>query len=645
MTMDEPSVVEDKGFYSTSCGYCKSQGPTSVAYGLLAYSLSPYDYQELLDQSWRRSGMILYRPESETSCCPAYTIRLKVDCMEKSNEHVRAMCRMQRYLDGIYAGPFSKEEKRELAMEVSDNHVEPQYETSNINADATCSKHQTLCNKMDEGKQKRAEKDFTAIFLSSEISIAFKECILHGEIPDKIEVPKISVQRFQKASSRRGRRIPSGKISYTCNVAFPCAAALLKQKSDCKIVNSAYSQREGVGKIEDKIIHHQVAVMLADTIALRLQNHEKMSNFRILACNGHLNFILTGSNSLENTKLLTTCSTSGGKVDCKAKQSTEKCLIKPSQPLEMDPIKHKMEIHTTSSVFDPEEFSLYRRYQIAIHNAKPEDVTEVSFRRFLVDTPLTFVPSSKGGDSFLGFGSFHQRYLIDGRLVAVGVIDILPSCLSSNYFFWDPDFAFLSLGKYSALKEIEWIQEARKHCQSLEYYYLGHYIHSCPKMHYKVTYRPSELLCPIRLQWVPFDLARPLLDKQPYACLSDTLHVAQEQDWDCRVEDSASLSSNDNVDSSITNETNCIEERSSENEAMQGCEAASSISPAAAPNAEEDELDNVLLKFEDHYMQFKDLRSWLAAPENSLDELMSKLHNYIKVVGASLAARMAYVLC
>lgn len=41
--------------------------------------------------------MILYKPEVGESCCPAYTIRLKVDCMEKSNEHVRVMRRMQRF--------------------------------------------------------------------------------------------------------------------------------------------------------------------------------------------------------------------------------------------------------------------------------------------------------------------------------------------------------------------------------------------------------------------------------------------------------------------------------------------------------------------------------------------------------------------
>lgn len=61
--------------------------------------------------------------------------------------------------------------------------------------------------------------------------------------------------------------------------------------------------------------------------------------------------------------------------------------------------------------------------------------------------------------------------------MAVGVVDVLPDCLSSKYFFWDPDLAHLSLGKIGALLEIEWVKKARVHCPSLSYYYMGYYIH------------------------------------------------------------------------------------------------------------------------------------------------------------------------
>lgn len=91
-----------------------------------------------------------------------------------------------------------------------------------------------------------------------------------------------------------------------------------------------------------------------------------------------------------------------------------------------------------------------------------------------------------------------------GKLIAVGVLDILPHAVSSKYFFWDSDYAALSPGKFSALKEAEWVQTAAEHAPSLHYYYMGYYIHSCQKMRYKADYEPSDLLCPERLCWVPF---------------------------------------------------------------------------------------------------------------------------------------------
>jgi arginine-tRNA-protein transferase len=99
----------------------------------------------------------------------------------------------------------------------------------------------------------------------------------------------------------------------------------------------------------------------------------------------------------------------------------------------------------------------------------------------------------------------------------------VPRCLSSKYFFWDPDHAWLSLGRYGALREISWV--ASQHAAgaaAFRYYYLGFYIHSCPKMAYKAEYPPSELLCPQRQVWVRFgDTVREAFDHCPYVVLSD----------------------------------------------------------------------------------------------------------------------------
>lgn len=117
----------------------------------------------------------------------------------------------------------------------------------------------------------------------------------------------------------------------------------------------------------------------------------------------------------------------------------------------------------------------------------------------------------------LTFGLYHMEwYLCDlescakssdsatrNKLVAVGVLDVLPSCVSSVYLFYDPDYGHLDLGKLSALREIQLTQELYRSgaiAQSL--YYMGFYIHNCAKMRYKGSYRPSELLDTLGYRWV-----------------------------------------------------------------------------------------------------------------------------------------------
>jgi arginine-tRNA-protein transferase len=119
-------------------------------------------------------------------------------------------------------------------------------------------------------------------------------------------------------------------------------------------------------------------------------------------------------------------------------------------------------------------------------------------------------------DVTIPYGSYHQHYLInDQYLFAVGVVDILPTCLSSVYSFYDPDLSrTLSLGKITALYEIEWVKHAMKLRPDLRYYYLGYYIHSCQKMKYKAQYKPSELLCPARFVWVDFEQAEKRLESR-----------------------------------------------------------------------------------------------------------------------------------
>ena len=77
-------------------------------------------------------------------------------------------------------------------------------------------------------------------------------------------------------------------------------------------------------------------------------------------------------------------------------------------------------------------------------------------------------------------GPTHECYYLDGKLIAISVIDFLPTGVSSVYLIWDPDYAHLSLGTLLAVREVQMCHEL-----NLGYYYLGYYLEDCDKMRYK----------------------------------------------------------------------------------------------------------------------------------------------------------------
>jgi arginine-tRNA-protein transferase len=124
---------------------------------------------------------------------------------------------------------------------------------------------------------------------------------------------------------------------------------------------------------------------------------------------------------------------------------------------------------------DDERIDLYRRYLQFQHDDEGEEVDEERYARFLTD-------------SCLGGRTFELRLWAGNRLAAVGILDRLQDALSSVYFYFDPVYAPLSPGTFSALYEIEM---ARR--WGMRYYYLGYYIADCASMNYKRQFRPCEI--------------------------------------------------------------------------------------------------------------------------------------------------------
>nr|GAT54050.1 predicted protein [Mycena chlorophos] len=185
---------------------------------------------------------------------------------------------------------------------------------------------------------------------------------------------------------------------------------------------------------------------------------------------------------------------------------------------------HSFEVILEPSSYSEEKFELFCKYQECIH--QDDDNTPSSFRRFLVESPLRPIPIpyTKDPPSHLPatYRSYHQLYRVDGVLIAVAVLDILPGCVSSVYFYYDPKWEDYSLGKLSAMREVALAAEIHEAgAPEAPFLYMGFYVHSCVKMRYKGEYSPSYLADPETFEWYPLHATCvPLLEKNRYACFS-----------------------------------------------------------------------------------------------------------------------------
>lgn len=160
--------------------------------------------------------------------------------------------------------------------------------------------------------------------------------------------------------------------------------------------------------------------------------------------------------------------------------------------------------------FTKAKYELYRKYQISVHNDDPDDVDEKGFERFLCKHPFESIPKV---DELQGWlkkwtniydsvsisyrGPLHECWYLDDNLIAISVLDVLPLGLSSIYFIWDPDYAHLSLGTLSGVRDILMTK-----AMGFKFYYLGYYIQDCVKMKYKGDFG-GELLDVANNLYVP----------------------------------------------------------------------------------------------------------------------------------------------
>lgn len=185
-------------------------------------------------------------------------------------------------------------------------------------------------------------------------------------------------------------------------------------------------------------------------------------------------------------------------------------LKTPPQP------DHELTVTLEPDTFTEEKYMVFENYQRRVHQEPPDKISRHGFKRFLCSSPLRreTVVGPDGVERQLG--SFHQCYRLDGRLVAVGVLDLLPDCVSAVYFLYHESIHSLNPGKLGALREIALAREL-----GYRWWYPGYYVHNCAKMRYKIEYKPQYVLDPETLEWCLLDKeALALFDKGHYVTFS-----------------------------------------------------------------------------------------------------------------------------
>ncbi|XP_027695662.1 arginyl-tRNA--protein transferase 1 isoform X2 [Vombatus ursinus] len=480
-----PTIVEyfeGEDFYR--CGYCKNE-TGSRSNGMWAHSMTVQDYQALIDRGWRRSGKYVYKPVMNQTCCPQYTIRCRPLHFQPSKSHKKVLKKMFKFLS---KGEFSRGNNEEEPMDsqMDDAAVDDFVLKSKLDIQ---SDHRPLSEDYNE--------------------------VVESEVKEKEENLETKETKELNQSHAKREKLGSGEPSRSVKV-VPSAPKPGKgadlSKPPCRKAKDIRKER----KRQKLILKSQTDKLEGSQI-----QHEPQS---LPSEKPKLNQPKSVEDFIFDT------------LPEDAAHQLEVRVVRSSPP---------------SSQFKAtfqESYQVYKRYQMVIHKDPPDKPTVSQFTRFLCSSPLEMRKlrlrvkrlvcldeiwlqaenPPEGPDC--GYGSFHQQYWLDGKIIAVGVIDVLPYCVSSVYLYYDPDYSFLSLGVYSALREIAFTRQLHEKTFQLSYYYMGFYIHSCPKMRYKGQYRPSDLLCPETYVWVPIEQCLSALESSKYCRFNqDTKAVDEER--------------------------------------------------------------------------------------------------------------------
>ena len=510
------NITQLKELNLFGCGYCKHQSVQIKSRLkneiMMKIKSIPLDiYQNLVEKGWSKSGTLIYKRNYEKSCCKIYQPRVNINNFKISKEQKKVMKKFRKYLSGEYEqNKFNK-----LYNNINDNDV----------------KEKEKPKEEDEIQNKIDAKLREYIMSTNFLNILNK--YLKNEDDINLIYEKLIYTKIRKNNNKKFN------YDYSCDLIFIIKNVLtiLKKKNviEENSINTNNINDKGVNEENDEYKN------FINEIYNDINNFYKSDdNYEDISFNektGHINFKMKNKNIItqeikkqeikEHKKENKTNLNQINIQKEKEKYNLEYFKEIVTEPEIYLPLKHIYTIELTDKIElerTEERYLLYQKYQLAVHK---ETTTVQSYNNFIgispiinkyINLPPDLNTKTRHPELYpKHYGMHNLIHRIDGKIIAVTVIDILPNYFESLYCYYDPDFSFLDLGVVTAIREIEYAKSVQELInKNLTYYTMGEMSLSVKKLQYKSNYSPMEIMDPYTGIYVPLteDIKKLLSDNE-----------------------------------------------------------------------------------------------------------------------------------
>ena len=512
----------------SGCGYCKHQtvflkNHNKSQFRFPIKSIPVNILQNMLSRGWGRSGNLMYKKNYEKCCCKLYQPRVYINKFEISKEQKKVMKRFRKYLSGEY-------EQNKINNLVN--------KVNNINPfDKNIKKE-----KEEDPIQNRINNLLKEYLSSSNFFSILNKYIQNGDDINEI---------YQKLTNAKIRKNNNKKFDYhySCDFIFIIKNVLIsfrkKNLTNCKDINKNKKNiinNNIIIQIEqDKVYQNFINELYNYFINYYKPNPEKEIIF-FNNSTGHINFKINDLdkiNTINNIKpKIKEKKINKTKIDTNIKETKkEKYILNYFKEIVLEPeiylpLRHNYSLELTDKIslsINDERFLLYYRYEQTVH----KEISTVSdYNNFIGTSPLIKKRIKKPKDFYLRtkhpelypdyYGTYNLIHRLDGKIIAVTVIDILPNYLESLYCYYDPNFSFLDLGVFNAIREIEYMKSFQELIdKNFIYYSMGEMSQSVSKLAYKGNYSPTEIMDHYTDIYVPLtDEVKALIGDNECHCLT-----------------------------------------------------------------------------------------------------------------------------